>query len=501
MVFSSYLFIFLFLPLALAIYFATPAKFRNASLAVVSYVFYGWTNPWFVLLMFSTTLMDFNNGRMIGKHPDKKRLFLVFSLLFDLGILGYYKYFNFGIENYNALMSAMGVPEWQYAGFFRILLPLGISFYTFQSLSYVIDVYRGTAAPVHSFVDYACYVSMFPQLVAGPIIRFTEVANQLQTRTHSWEKFARGIAFFMLGVGKKVLIANPCGKVADYAFSAIDLPVADSWLGMFSYAFQIYFDFSGYSDMAIGLGLLLGFTFPKNFDSPYHSHNIPEYWQRWHISLSSWLKDYLFYSLLRAQWCQKLTTNLSLAGRKKLSRILPTTIALLILWFAVGLWHGASWTFVVFGLYHGFFVILDLITTEIKGKKKSKDKATEPENVSPWKRMLKPLPVITTFIIACFGHVLFRADSLADAGHYFASLFGFPCKDPTSGSVIRVLLENPYYAGIMVLSAIIIWTMPQVWDFTKKLTVPKMVWCIIVFLLAILALSVQSYNPFIYFIF
>ena len=501
MVFSSYLFIFLFLPLALGIYFATPAKYRNASLAVASYVFYGWTNPWFVLLMFSTTLVDFTNGRMMGKHPGRKRLFLLFSLLFDLGVLGYFKYFNFGIENFNALVSAMGFPEWRYSGFFRVLLPLGISFYTFQSLSYVIDVYRGTAEPVRSFVDYACYVSMFPQLVAGPIIRFTEVASQLRSRTHGWDKFARGVAFFMLGVGKKVLIANPCGKIADCSFSALDLPVPDAWLGMLSYAFQIYFDFSGYSDMAIGLGLMLGFTFPKNFDSPYHSRSIPEYWQRWHISLSSWLKDYLFYSLLRASWFQNLGMNLSLAGRRKLGRILPTTLALLVLWFAVGLWHGASWTFVVFGLYHGFFVILDLVVTELKGKKKGKTKAAEEETVGLWKRLCKPLPIAVTFVISALGHVLFRSDSLADAGHYFASLFGFSFGEPAPGTVIRVLLGNPYYAGVMAVAALVIWTMPQVWDFTKKLTIPKMAWCVAVFLLAVLALSVQSYNPFIYFIF
>ena len=501
MVFSSYLFVFLFLPLALAAYFATPAKYRNASLALASYVFYGWTNPWFVLLMFSTTLVDFTDGRMIGKHPGGKRWFLLFSLLFDLGVLGYFKYFNFGIENFNALVGAMGFPEWRHSGFARVLLPLGISFYTFQSLSYVIDVYRGTAAPVRSFVDYACYVSMFPQLVAGPIIRFSEVAGQLRSRVHGWDKFARGVAFFMLGMGKKVLIANPCGKVADWAFSAIDLPLPDAWLGMFAYAFQIYFDFSGYSDMAIGLGLMLGFTFPKNFDSPYLSRSIPEYWQRWHISLSSWLKDYLFYSLLRAGWCQKLGMALSLSGRKKLGRILPTSLALAVLWFAVGLWHGASWTFVVFGLYHGFFVILDLVATEFKGKKKRRDAAAEGKVPGRWKRVATSWPVVSTFITACFGHVLFRSDSLADAGHYFASLFGFPCGDPVPGTVIRVLLRNPYYAGIMVVAAVVIWTLPQVWDFTKKLTVPKMVWCFAVFVLSVLALSVQSYNPFIYFIF
>ena len=499
MLFSSYLFIFLFLPPALLLYYCAPGKFRNAVLAVVSYIFYGWTNPSFMLLMFSTTIVDYTDGKLIAKYPERKKVFVTFSILFDLTVLGYFKYFNFGMENYNSLMAAMGLPSWQYEDFLRVLLPLGISFYTFQSLSYVIDVYRGTAEAVRSFADYACYVSMFPQLVAGPIIRFTEVAKQLNTRTHTMEKFARGLAFFMLGMGKKVLLANPCGKVADYAFAGIDLPLADSWLGIFSYAFQIYFDFSGYSDMAVGLGLMLGFTFPKNFDSPFRSKSMPEYWRRWHISLSVWLKDYLFFTLLRSNWCMNLTEHYVKSGHRKLAKAIPPSIALVIFWFVVGLWHGSSWTFVFFGLYHGMFIIYDVVKTACQDKKK---KGSEIAQTTGAKRIAGDVfATIVTFIIACFGFVLFRADSLADAGHYFASLFGFPCKDPTSGSVIRVLLENPYYAGIMVLSAIIIWTMPQVWDFTKKLTVPKMVWCVIVFLLAILALSVQSYNPFIYFIF
>lgn len=498
MLFSSYLFIFLFLPIALFLYYVSPGKCKNTVLAIVSYVFYGWTNPSFTLLMFSTTLVDYTNGKLISKYPERKKVFVTFSTVFDLAVLGYFKYFNFGMENYNNLMESLGLQSWQYESFIKVILPLGISFYTFQSLSYVIDVFRGSTDAVRSFADYACYVSMFPQLVAGPIIRFSEVAIQLNTRTHTMEKFARGLAFFMLGLGKKVLLANPCGKVADYAFSAIDLPLADSWLGIFSYSFQIYFDFSGYSDMAVGLGLMLGFTFPKNFDSPFRSKSIPEYWRRWHISLSVWLREYLFFPLLRSNWCIKLTEYFMKSGHKKLAKTIPSGIALVIFWFVVGLWHGSYWTFVLFGLYHGVFIIYDVVKTACQDKKKKNDVAP----VSAISKLTQDfLATAITFIFACFGFIIFRADSLADAGHYFASLFGFPCKDPTSGTVIRVLLENPYYAGIMVLSAIIIWTMPQVWDFTKKLTVPKMVWCIIVFLLAILALSVQSYNPFIYFIF
>jgi alginate O-acetyltransferase complex protein AlgI len=494
--FNSCFFIFFFLPLALAIYFVLPARFRNAILAIVSYIFYGWANPWFAIPMFSTTLVDFNNGRLIGKYPEKKRLFLVFSLLFDLGVLGYYKYFNFCLENFNAIVSAIGLPDLQNSGFLRVVLPLGISFYTLHSLSYVIDVYRGSTTPIHSFVDYACYVSLFPLLVAGPVIRFKEVADQLQKRTWNWEKCARGIAFFMLGVGKIVLIASPCGKIADYSFVATDISPADAWLGMFSFAFQIYFDFSGCSDIAVGLGLLLGFTFPKNFDSPYRAQSVSEYWRRWYISLSTWLEDYLFFSLLRASWCRKISRSLFLSGRKKLSRILPTTIALLILWLAIALWFGASWTLVVFGLYHGFFVVFEFIATEITGKRNNRNTETKQQCVNPWNRLFKPLSVVSTFILICFGHILFRADSLAGAWRYFVSLFGLPGNASTSGVVTRVLHQNPCYAGIMLLSAFIIWTMPQTWNFTKKLTVPKIAWCIFVFLLSVFALPFQNYNPF-----
>lgn len=497
MLFSSYLFVFLFLPPALCLYYCAPGRFRNGVLAVASYVFYGWANPSFMLLMFSTTVVDYTDGKLIARHPGRKKAFVTFSVLFDLLVLGYFKYFNFGMENYNALAGALGLESWQCESFLRVVLPLGISFYTFQSLSYVIDVYRGTAEPVRSFADYACYVSMFPQLVAGPIIRFGEVSRQLVARTHTREKFARGLAFFMLGMGKKVLLANPCGKVADGAFSAVDLPLADSWLGLFAYAFQIYFDFSGYSDMAVGLGLTLGFTFPKNFDSPFRSKSMPEYWRRWHISLSAWLKDYLFFPLMRSGWCMALTERCAESGHRKLAKALPAALALAIFWFVVGLWHGAAWTFVLFGLYHGVFIIFDVVKTACRDKKK-----TAPETVPAAKRIAGDVvATVATFIIACFGFVLFRADSLADAGRYFASLFGCPCGDPLPGTVLRVFLRNPYYAGIMAASAVIVWTMPQVWDFTKKLTVPKMAWCFLVFLLAVLALSVQSYNPFIYFIF
>ncbi|MDA1191419.1 MAG: hypothetical protein O3A46_07010, partial [Candidatus Poribacteria bacterium] len=297
MVFSSQLFLFYFLPLALVLYYASPKRLKHLILTLLSYVFYGWANPYFVFLMFGSTVVDYTTGLVISQKIGARRrgpieilekgatrtraqkVALIVSILTNLSLLGFFKYFNFGVENYNALIEAFGMEAMRWDTLFRVVLPLGISFYTFQSMSYTIDVYRGDAKAIRNFTDFSCYVSMFPQLVAGPIVRFSDVAEQLEQRDHTLDKFARGCAFFALGMAKKVLLANPCGKVADLAFDAGSVEMLDAWFGVFGYAFQIYFDFSGYSDMAIGLGLMLGFTFPKNFDSPYISESITEFWR------------------------------------------------------------------------------------------------------------------------------------------------------------------------------------------------------------------------------
>ena len=302
MVFSSHLFIYYFLPSALLIYYGLPRCAKHWALTLLSYLFYGWANPYFVFLMFASTLIDYICGRAISSPlgntgQRRRKIALAVSICSNLSLLGFFKYFNFAVGNYNELMGWLGLTQYQWEAVFRVTLPLGISFYTFQSMSYTIDVYRGHARAIRNFVDFACYVSMFPQLVAGPIVRFSEVAEQLYHRRHTLVKIARGMALFALGMGKKVLLANPCGKIADTAFSAGSIHALDAWYGALAYTFQIYFDFSGYSDMAIGLGLMLGFTFPKNFDSPYLSESITEFWQRWHISLSSWLRDYLYIPL------------------------------------------------------------------------------------------------------------------------------------------------------------------------------------------------------------
>ncbi len=466
MVFSSYLFIFFFLPLALLGYYAAPKKLRHLTLTIFSYIFYGWANPWFCLLMLFNTSVDYTNGRMMQAYPARKKLFVTLSIVCDLAILGFFKYFNFGLDNYNATMAALGIPEAQYLGFFRVVLPLGISFYTFQSMSYVIDVYRGDAKVVTNFIDYACYVSMFPQLVAGPIIRFQDVADQLRKRTLTWEKFARGTAFFMLGMAKKVLLANPCGKIADTTFNTGDLSCFDAWYGAVAYAFQIYFDFSGYSDMAIGLGLMLGFVFAKNFDSPYRSKSITEFWRRWHLSLSTWLRDYLY---------------IPLGGNRKGS--VRTYINLAAIMLIGGLWHGASWNFLLWGGIHGAYLAFE----RAQGKE------------SIYHKLPALLQVLITFFIVLIAWVFFRADTLPDAAQYLKCMFGGAT--PGQGEAVRGLIYNPYYVVNFILAGITIWTLPQTWDFTRWLTWPKIAWCILLFFISLIALTTQSYNPFIYFIF
>lgn len=467
MVFSSYLFLFFFLPLVLLCYYASPRKWKHFTLTGFSYLFYGWANPYFCLLMLFNTSVDYINGRMMEKYPERKKIFVTISIISGLSILAFFKYFNFGVENYNELMKIMGVPDMQFTGFFRIVLPLGISFYTFQSMSYVIDVYRGDAKIIRNFIDYACYVSMFPQLVAGPIIRFQEVADQLENRTHTIEKFSRGIAFFMLGMGKKVLLANPCGKIADTTFGAGILDTADAWYGAIAYAFQIYFDFSGYSDMAIGLGLMLGFVFAKNFDSPYKSCSITEFWHRWHISLSTWLKDYLYIPL----------------GGNRHGNI-RTYINLTLVMLLGGLWHGASWNFLIWGAIHGGYLAFE--------------RALGKESI--YHRFPKLLQVVMTFLIVVFAWIFFRADTLPAAWEYLQCMFG-SVESSGNSSIIHGLIYSPYYIFNFVLAGIVIWSFPQSWDFTKQISWWKIAWCTFVFLIALISLTTQSYNPFIYFIF
>jgi alginate O-acetyltransferase complex protein AlgI len=469
MVFSSYLFLFYFLPLALALYYASPRRLKHFVLTVLSYIFYGWANPLFVVLLLISTLIDYACGLYITAREDlsARRRGLALSIITNLGLLGFFKYYNFGVDNINALARATGLEMLGIDSALRVTLPLGISFYTFQSMSYTWDIYRRRADAIRNFIDFACYVSMFPQLVAGPIIRFSEVADQLRSRTHTVTKFARGVAFFSVGLAKKVLLANPCGKIADLAFDAGSLHPLDAWYGVTAYAFQIYFDFSGYSDMAIGLGLMMGFVFAKNFDSPYLSQSITEFWRRWHISLSTWLRDYLYVPL---------------GGNRK--GPVRTYINLFIVMLLGGLWHGASWNFVVWGGLHGTLLAVE----RMFGK------------AAPWSWFPAPARTAATFAIVLVTWVFFRASDLPSAGRYLASMAGAGASHEGAGLLAGVIYQ-PYYLLTFVTAALVTWTCPQTWDWSRTLSAPKAVAAAAAFVLAAVMLTTQAFNPFIYFIF
>jgi len=469
MVFSSHIFLFYFLPLSLAFYYSTPRRGKNIMLTGISYIFYGWSNPLFTLLMLFSTLVDYLCGLIIGSTAvERERLrktALFISIISNLSLLGFFKYTGFVMESYNQLFSSLGVNNFDPVPVLRFLLPLGISFYTFQSMSYTIDVYRREATAIRNFPDFACFVSMFPQLVAGPIIRFQEVANQLAVRVHSLEKFARGVAFFSLGMAKKVLLANSCGMIADQTFSAGSVYWFDGWFGIIAYSFQIYFDFSGYSDMAIGLGLMFGFVFAKNFDSPYKSASITEFWRRWHISLSTWLKQYLYIPL---------GGNRKGAGR--------TALNLAIVMLLGGLWHGASWNFIVWGGVHGLL----LGGERIYGRK------------PVYFFLPRFLRIAVTFVLVLVAWVFFRADTFGGAVLYLGSMFGL-VDVPQTSLLLGGLIYTPYSLAAMGIASLIVWRAPQTWEWSRQLTPLKIGVVILMLTVSIGVLSMQSYNPFIYF--
>ena len=487
MVFSSHIFIFYFLPFVLAIYLGlsrAPQRVRNLCLAVSGYVFYGWANPWFVLLMFGTTFVDWLASLVIARNtwavwrspPSSetdtgrtrtRKTALLISIVSNLTALAFFKYFHFGVDSYNALVTALGLGTSTWHPVVRVILPLGISFYTFQSLSYIIDVYRGDAEAMSNFIDFSCFVSMFPHLVAGPILQFSFLAGQIRQRSVTASKFARGIALFSLGLGKKILLANPCGHVADAVFGAAHVRALDAWYGLVGYAFQIYFDFSGYSDMAIGLGLMLGFVFAKNFDSPYKSASITEFWRRWHISLSTWFRDYLYIPLG--------------GSRKGPAR---TSVNLMLTMLLGGLWHGASWNFVIWGGIHGGCLAAERAASAAK------------------RELLVPrlIRVLATFVVVCIAWVFFRAPTLGRATGYLGSLIGLQQSDATD-RIATGLIYQPYYLLSILVAAILTWGSRQAWDVTRILTWPRATACVTVLFIALAAMFTQSYNPFIYYIF
>ncbi len=467
MVFTSSTFVFYFLTLVLAGYYALPARsaWRNAWLLVTSYLFYGWLNPWFVLLMLFVTVVNYACGRLLaapGASAAQRRASVTAAIVLSLGLLCFFKYWVFLQTNWNLVMSWFGAPGvrvWQ------VVLPIGISFYIFHALSYAVDVYRGTAPVARSFGDFACYIALFPQSIAGPIIRYNTVAHDLQDRVHSSARFAAGVALFILGFAKKVLLANPLGTVADTAFGASALDAPAAWFGVVAYAMQIYFDFCGYSDMAVGLGRLFGFEFMKNFDSPYRAESITDFWRRWHISLSTFLRDYLY---------------IPLGGNRHGSGRTYANLAVVML--LGGLWHGANWTFIVWGAYHGAW----LIAERWAGR------------TPIYQRLPQAVRVAATFVIVLGSWVWFRAESLPAAVNYFRFMFGGGAPNEIT-ALINAELYGPSALVHMGAAALVLFVPRQAHEWSEEVSWPKAVVLAPTFALALVAMFSQAANPFLYF--
>ena len=460
MLFSSIPFAFYFLPAVLALYFAVPFRFKNAVLLAFSLFFYGWGEPVYLLLMMGSIVAGWVFGLLIGKYrgTPKARLFLTSSLVTSLGLLGWFKYADFAVENLNALGLQLTLPG--------IALPIGISFYTFQILSYTIDVYRGDVESQKNLVDFGAYVSMFPQLIAGPIVRYSDVARQLKNRTHSLEKASLGVRRFVIGLAKKVLIANQLGQLVELYRSTTQPSVLFVWMYAAAFALQIYFDFSGYSDMAIGLGHIFGFDLLENFNYPFISRSISEFWRRWHMSLGGWFRDYVY---------------IPLGGNRV--KPLRYVFNVLVVWALTGLWHGAAWNFVLWGL---LFAVLLTVEKFLVGKAMAK--------MPGW---LVRVPVLAILLMS---FVLFNASSLSQALSDVGGMFGL-------GGLPLLTTASLYYLrsyGLLLMVAAVGAT-PLVSRVAKKLeshtvtaVLEPVVLCAL--LLAVTAFLVGgSFNPFLYF--
>ena len=473
MVFSSVVFIFLFLPLTLAAYYLISHNLRNSVLLISSLIFYFWGEGKYVYVMIFYMFFNYVAGVVIegfrGKRSDLlATAALVVSLIVNIGILIYFKYIAFIVTNLNKIgevfQTTINVPETH--------LPIGISFFSFQAISYIVDVFRRDVAAQQNIVNFSMYKAFFPQLIAGPIVRYRDVATQILDRNHSVEKFTDGFKRFTIGLGKKVLIANNVAAVADNMFKMTqqDLSSAYAWLGIVCYSFQIYFDFSGYSDMAIGLAKMFGFDFLENFNYPYISKSIKEFWRRWHISLSSWFRDYVYISL----------------GGNRVGKY-RCLLNLLAVFLLCGLWHGANWTFVAWGAWHGLFLVFERTSV---GKRVEK--------------LPRLIGIVYTNIVVLFGWVLFRSDSMHHAYHIFKALFFI---QPVSPLLIPSLDLSVIYA---VLFGIVASTplAPEIKSLllsttnrTLKLfgSFLDISWAFLVFIVSMAYLANSTYNPFIYF--
>ncbi len=458
MVFSSLGFLYIFLPLCLLLCFALPGiKAKNIALAALSLLFYAWGEPRLWVLLVFSSLVDYVNGRLIGKYRGKwqARAALISSIVINLALLGCFKYLDFFTQNVN-LFTGMNLP------LPGLALPIGISFYTFQTLSYTIDVYRDNVKVQRSFTDFLLFVSLFPQLIAGPIVRYSDVELQINDRRMTLEGFAYGLTRFACGLGKKVLLANMSGEIAASILDGgLDtLPASHAWLGLLMYAFQIYFDFSGYSDMAIGLGSVFGFKYPENFMHPYMSRSITEFWRRWHITLGSFFRDYVY---------------IPMGGNRR-----HQALNLLVVWFLTGLWHGASWNFVLWGLYYCLLLMAEKFV--FKGA---------------MEKIPSALRLLSTFFLVLLGWSLFYYTDLARLGMFLASAFGAH-GFAASGSGALWLSNLP----LILVCALGCTAIPG--RLVKRLPEVSREAASIGYNLAMLALCTaslvgQTYNPFIYF--
>ena len=390
MIFSSIPFLYCFLPAVILLYFVVPGRGKNVVLLLASLVFYAWGELRYTLLMLVMITQGYVFGRLIDSKRRWSKLFLTTSVVISLGVLGYFKYAGFFLESFGAV-TGLAVPV------LKVTLPIGISFYTFQVISYVIDVYRKTVAAQRSYIDMAMYISMFPQLIAGPIVRYSDIEGELHVRKHSAEKTACGIRRFIIGLSKKVLIANQLGELIDAYAGASQPSVLFVWLYAIACTLQIYFDFSGYSDMAIGLGKIFGFDFPENFNYPYISKSITEFWRRWHMSLSFWVKDYLYLPLSSGmrrwgQWGVFLSLSLTFAG--------------------LGAWHGAGWNYIIYGLIQGLIIFYEMKTATIRNKIKN------------WigNPLFTTLSILRTYLLFAFSLIFFRLESVSDALYYIRNI-------------------------------------------------------------------------------
>jgi len=466
MVFSSHVFLYYFLPLLLLVYYNLPYRGRNLFVVFMSYAFYGWWNPWFMALLLSSTLLNYACGRIIGSpHAGQwgRGATLAVAITLDLALLGFFKYLMFFTEGLNSLVGAFGH---QALPVLRVTLPIGISFYTFQAISYVVDIYRGDAKPARSLIDYACFIAMFPHSIAGPIVRYHTIAEQLVGREHTIERFSSGVSVFILGLAKKILLADAMGEVADAAFGAASPAALDAWFGAAAYAFQIYFDFAGYSDMAVGLARLLGFELMRNFDAPYRAESITDFWRRWHISLSTFLRDYLY---------------IPLGGNRKGPR--RTYVNLAVVMLLGGLWHGAKWNFVAWGGYHGLLLGYE----RWRGK------------TSLYSRFPRAARIAITFVLTLFSWVLFRAESLTAAGQYLAAMFSL--RPPGSASVlVAAEMYTPKNLVFAAICAVLVLQPIQAFDWVRKpprlLSATALLWLLA---LALAMMSTQAFAPFLYF--